>query len=690
MKKIIPLVIVGILIISGFGAIATDSEDEKSFYKTNETNREKGNLFTHTLIGEFGTATWCGYCKYAHGALKNLYAGGWYPMYYVSLVDDVNVHAEARIDELVISGYPTVWWDGDYKKNVGAGDIETAMAAYNNSILSCGEREVNDVDIDLDVTWNGNAEMDISVSIDNNEDSSYSGHLHVYVTEITSTMGWDDTGGYPYTFPLLDYAFNQDVTISSGGTWDDSINWDGHDYNNGYGDDFGDITYGNIMVIATIFDDDEEYVDDTTGYRIGDNDPPNTPSNPDPTDGETDIILETDISWTCSDPDNDVISYDIYLGDSSDPPLFATDIVGNLYTPGDLEFDTTYYWKIVAKDSQGAETSGPVWEFTTRGNDPPNTPSDPNPENGENDIPINKCLSWTSEDPDGDDVTYDVYFGKNGEDLLLVSSNQSNNKYCPNDVLEFETQYDWKIIAWDIYGYSAIGPTWYFTTEANVPPYTPSDPNPEDGATDVPIEKLLKWTGGDPNEGDRTFYDVYFGTSNPPPLVAEGILQPAYDPGTLEVDTTYYWQIISEDTQGETATGPIWHFTTEAEPNQKPTPPDIDGPSQGSAGTELCWTFHSDDPNDNDVKYIIDWGDGNTEETGFYQSCTPVEVCHTYAEDGTYIITATAEDTKEATSDESTFEVIIPRSRTVFHPLFLRIFERISEIFPIIKNLFGL
>jgi hypothetical protein len=692
MKKIIPLIIIGILVISSLGAVAINIGKEKSIFEKNETFKggNKGTVYTHTILAEFGTATWCGYCKYAHGALKNIYAGGWHPFYYISLVDDENTHAEDRIDEYGISGYPTVWFDGGYKTNVGAGSIEGAMATYNSSIDSCAEREVNDIDIDLDVTWNGNAEMDISVTVDNNEDSSYSGHLHVYVTEIQSSMGWLDTNGDPYTFPFLEYAFNEDISISSGGTWEDSINWDGHDYNNGHGDDFGDITYGNIMIIGTVFDSDEDYVDDTTGYRIGDNDAPNTPSNPEPENGDTDIIVETDLSWKCTDPDDDVLSYDIYLGESSDPPLIESDVIGTTYNPGLLEFDTKYYWKIVAKDQQGGSTTGPIWEFTTRDNSPPNSPSDPDPENGETGVSINTCIGWTSNDPDGDDVTYDVYFGKHGEDILLVSSNQSKKNYCPGDLLDFETQYDWKIIAWDEYGYSTVGDTWYFTTEENLPPYEPSEPIPADGEIDVPIEKLIKWTGGDPNDGDRIKYDVHFGKNNPPPLVAEGLLQSAYDPGTMDLSTTYYWQIVSKDNQGETTTGPIWQFTTEDEPNQQPTAPDIDGPSQGSAGTELCWTFHSDDPDNNDIKYIIEWGDGNSTETDYYEACTPIEVCHTYSTEGTFIITAIAEDTKEARSDVSTLEVKIPRSRSVHHPIIINIFERLINIFPILKELFGL
>ena len=350
MKKIIPILVVGILILSGFGAIALKSDNEKC---NHIPIFDRGNEFTHVIIGEFGTATWCGYCKYAHAALKNIYAGGWHPFYYVTLVCDKNTHADDRADELGLTGYPTLYFDGGYETNVGAGSTPSAQQAYNTSIVSCGENEVDDVDIDLDVTWNGNAEMDIDVSIDNNEGSSYSGHLHVFVCELVSSMGWLDSAGLKYTMTFLDYAFNKNVMISSEGTWSDSITWDGHDYNDGHGNDFGDITYGNIIVIATVYDNDDDYSDDTTGYRVGDNDAPNTPSDPDPEDAEIDIEVDVELSWICTDPDDDVLSFDIYLGESSNPPLVESDHLGTSYDPGTLELDTDYYWKIVARDSQG-------------------------------------------------------------------------------------------------------------------------------------------------------------------------------------------------------------------------------------------------------------------------------------------------------------------------------------------------
>ncbi len=697
MKKILPLILIGILVLSGFGAVAINSDNEKLQLKTirSITPIKGGRDFTHPVLGEFGTATWCGYCKFAHSALKEIYSEGFYPFHYISMVGDKNKNAYDRIKEdYNLYGYPTLWFDGGYIVNVGAGSTEGAKATYNTSINSCGSRGVNDVDISLDVEWLGpdnpnpadgitevaiekclswtNSEMKISVTVDNNEGSTYEGTLRVYVNEVVSSMDWDDQFGNPYTFPFLDFAFEEEISINAGQTWGDNTYWDGKNYNDGYGNDFRDITQENIMVIAAVFDDevhdgysyppsgypfDAYYVDETEGFLAG--------------------------------VDTDPKTFDVYFGESSPPPKVSSNQSDLEYCPNNLEFSTTYYWQIVLWDNQGSSFTGPIWSFTTRGNDPPNSPSDPDPEDGETDIPINTCISWISDDPDGDNVTYDIYFGDINPPPK-VSSNQSSTTYCPDEVLEFDTIYYWKIVAWDEYGEISIGATWNFKTEPNYPPNTPSDPDPPDGANDVSINKLLKWVGGDPNQGDKVMYDVYFGTSSPPPLVVEDLLQTAYDPGIMEVETIYYWQIIAEDMESITTTGPLWYFTTEVEHNEPPTLPDIDGPVRGSANVELCWTFHSDDPNDHFIRYNIDWGDGNSEVTLYYEPCTPKEVCHTYEKKGSYIIKATAEDEEGLFSGESTFELIIPRNRAIYNRFLLRLFERFLNENLILKYILGI
>ncbi|MBD3217670.1 MAG: PQQ-binding-like beta-propeller repeat protein [candidate division Zixibacteria bacterium] len=100
--------------------------------------------------------------------------------------------------------------------------------------------------------------------------------------------------------------------------------------------------------------------------------------------------------------------------------------------------------------------------------------------------------------------------------------------------------------------------------EPNVPPYAPASPDPEDKATGVALTASLSWMGGDPNTNDQVHYDVYFGTTDPPPLVSDDQLAQVYDPPTdFEYGTEYFWQIIAFDEADESTAGPVWTFTTE-------------------------------------------------------------------------------------------------------------------------------
>lgn len=111
------------------------------------------------------------------------------------------------------------------------------------------------------------------------------------------------------------------------------------------------------------------------------NNPPNIPSNPHPLDGAIDIGIKTHLSWNGGDPDpGDKAVYDLYFGIISEPELLETNLQMPNYYPGVLEKNTQYYWKVVARDESQAETSGPVWTFTTNDCDcdPPEKPEGQN------------------------------------------------------------------------------------------------------------------------------------------------------------------------------------------------------------------------------------------------------------------------------------------------------------------------
>ena len=89
------------------------------------------------------------------------------------------------------------------------------------------------------------------------------------------------------------------------------------------------------------------------------------------------------------------------------------------------------------------------------------------------------------------------------------------------------------------------------------PPQTATLISPLNGATVVSKSPALVWGGG---EG-RTSFDIYFGTTNPPPLVYSDSAGATYYPGTLATGETYYWYVVAKNPAGSTPS-PIWSFNT--------------------------------------------------------------------------------------------------------------------------------
>jgi hypothetical protein len=92
------------------------------------------------------------------------------------------------------------------------------------------------------------------------------------------------------------------------------------------------------------------------------NGPPGTPADPSPLDGAIDVAANAILGWSdCTSTD----TYDVFL-DQNNPPTtkVASDITESSFDP-DLQWDTHYYWKVVAKNNCGSSTAGAVWDFTT-------------------------------------------------------------------------------------------------------------------------------------------------------------------------------------------------------------------------------------------------------------------------------------------------------------------------------------
>jgi hypothetical protein len=239
-------------------------------------------------------------------------------------------------------------------------------------------------------------------------------------------------------------------------------------------------------------------------------------------------------------------------------------------------------------------------------NQPPDAPFAPDPAHRAIDVPTDQILTWQGSDPEGQPLRYDLAFG-DSYPPPVVASGLTVASYDPGG-LATDTRYYWQITASDGQATTA-GATWSFDTATsaapNQPPRVPSRPDPSDGLTNVPVDQVLAWAGGDP-DGDPVHYSVALGTSSPPPVVDPNVTRDSYTPPLpLAAGETYYWQIVATD--GEyTTPGPIWSFTT-LPSNRAPYVPSRPSPRDGepdvSLDPELTWL--GGDPDGDSVTYTV-------------------------------------------------------------------------------------
>ena len=118
--------------------------------------------------------------------------------------------------------------------------------------------------------------------------------------------------------------------------------------------------------------------------------------------------------------------------------------------------------------------------------------------------------------------------------------------------------------------------------------------------------------------------------------------------------------------------------------NTSPGIPDIDGPDKLKPGEVYPYFFCSNDPDDDNIFYYVDWDDGGINWLGPYASGEKIYKIHKWLEKGTYTIKAKARDEHGNESDWATFDVKIEqKSREVQQMLFYRLLKQ----FPILQML---
>ena len=341
-----------------------------------------------------------------------------------------------------IMAYPTSIFDGDFQRITG-----NHIEQLPDILDACGNRTVVNITANITIAWLENCTINVSITIQNNEYTQYNGHIEAFINEYISRYATPE--GEPFHFGFLDFAFHENVSINASEIYSDSIIWNGSEHYDAHGNNFSDIKQNNIDITLVVYNNSNGYVDETVFFSFP-NTPPNPPVDPYPTDGDTGVNLNPDLTWNCSDPDEDSLRYDMYFGTTTPPPLVETNLTNASYNPESLLLETIYYWKIVARDPREATNESLIWSFTTRTNDKPNQPIKPiGLTKGQEGQELN--YNTLAIDPDGDDLYYWFEWG-DGENSGWFGPYPSVEIVNISHMWMESGNYDIKVKAKDIFG----------------------------------------------------------------------------------------------------------------------------------------------------------------------------------------------------------------------------------------------
>ena len=126
--------------------------------------------------------------------------------------------------------------------------------------------------------------------------------------------------------------------------------------------------------------------------------------------------------------------------------------------------------------------------------------------------------------------------------------------------------------------------------------------------------------------------------------------------------------------------------------NQPPNKPNINGPTSGKINDEYIYTTSTTDPDDDDVFYLFDWGNGMTSFIqGPYESGEECSGAGIWFDEGNYEIKVKAIDIHNAESEWSDpLSISIPKSRSYINHWIINFLDNHPNMFPLLRLIINL
>ena len=284
---------------------------------------------------------------------------------------------------------------------------------------------------------------------------------------------------------------------------------------------------------------------------------------------------------------------------------------------------------------------------------------------------------------------YNIYVIKTDENGNVEWDQVIGEGNCEIEALEIsETSDQGYILTGYQWSYSTLNEDLFIVKLEGIsqPPDTPTIVGPANGSPNSPLDFTITTT--DP-ENDDIYYYVDWGDETTTEWIgpyASGqqitITKTYTNPGIYEI------KVKAKDSNEAHVGWSTPHEITIHE-NLPPEPPTITGETQGKTGEKYNYAIVSQDPENDEVHYYVDWGDNITEGWfGPYPAGETITITHTWDDDGTYTVKVKAKDTSDAESDWTTLDVTMPVNIHFNHPI-IELIQQIIHNYPLLQKIVG-
>ena len=253
----------------------------------------------------------------------------------------------------------------------------------------------------------------------------------------------------------------------------------------------------------------------------------------------------------------DAALYEVNLSLSADFKvlIYSGEISTNSLKLESLKFDSTYYWRVKAKDSQYFGLWSETHSFAVQSENVLAIPNQSYPENNIYKIPADVSISWA-----------EVFNAKKYEIQLSNSADFKNNLFdiitdtVPQtkiNGLNYNTAYYWHVKAMNDKVASDWSETWSFTTKLKIPEII----SPVSGEINLPVNVKLIWN---PTSGAGYYHIQVAEDSSFNHLINDNgnVAATIYIPDNIADGHEYFWRLNGLNKNNESGWTDVFTFST--------------------------------------------------------------------------------------------------------------------------------